>query len=216
MTRLLAAAALLGLLMTAPVAAQVADTAPFLAACNAAGPEAFGLAEAAQATTFCGCLATGLSSRPQADLDILAADLNGESTEATHTAHGSYEAVEEAARDVVESCLPDVTGAAAPAADPSHVAPDMAGFDANCRASARLKEYLAGAPKGADAALDATCSCVSGALATQFSQPVVDFLGQQLAAADPSAGAAAATPEQDAAGQAAEQAMAQCLASAAS
>ncbi len=216
MTRLPAAAALLGLLMTAPVSAQVSDTAPFLGACNAAGSEAFGLADAAQATAFCDCLAKGLSSRPQADLDVLAADLRGESTEATHTAHGNYEAVEEAARDVVDSCLADVTAAAAPAADPSHIVPDMAGFDANCRASTRLKDYLAGAPKGADAALDATCTCVSAALASQFSQPVVDFLGEQLAAADPSAGAAAATPEQDAAGQAAEQAMAQCLGSAAS
>ena len=74
------------------------------------------------------------------------------------------------------------------------------------------KDYLAGAPKGADAALDSACTCVSAALATQFSQSVVDFLGEQLAAADPSAAAAAATPEQDAAGQAAEQVMGQCLA----
>ena len=217
MTRLLAAAAVLGLLLTAPASAQVADTAPFLEACNAAGQEAFGLADAAQATTFCGCLATGLSSRPQADLDILAADLRGESTEATHTAHGNYEAAEEAARDVVESCIAEVSeAAAAETPDIARSAPDMAGFDANCRASTRLRDYLAGAAKGADAAVDAACSCVSDELSIRFSQPVVDFLGEQLAAADPSAGAAAATEEQDAAGQAAEQVMAQCLASAAS
>lgn len=216
MSRFLAAAAVIGLLLTTPAMAQVADTAPFLEACTTAGPEAFGLASAEQATSFCGCLATGLSSRPQADLDILASDLKGESTEATHTAHGNYEGVEEAARDVVNTCLADVAPAVAPVPDPNRVAPDMAGFDANCRASTRLKDYLASAPKGADAALDAACTCVSASLSAQFSQPIVDFLGEQLAAADPSALASAATPEQDAAGKVAEQAMGQCLASAAS
>lgn len=215
MTRLLAAAALLGLLLTAPASAQVADTAPFLAACTAAGPEAFGLSTAEQSAAACGCIAADLSARPQADLDILAADLKGESTAETRAAHGSYEAVEEAARDSVGKCLAEVTGVAAPdAPDPNRVAPDMAGFDANCRASARLKDYLAGAPKGADAALDAACSCVSTALAAKFSQPVVDFLGEQLASADPGAAAATATPEQEEAGQAAEQVMGQCIASA--
>ncbi len=215
MTRLLAAAALLGLLLTAPASAQVADTAPFLEACTVAGPEAFGLSTAEQAGAFCGCLAADLSTRPQADLDILASDLKGESTEATHAAHGSYEAVEEAARDSVGKCLADVTGAAAAeTSDAARVAPDMAGFDANCRASTRLKDYLAGAPKGADAALESACGCVSAELGVRFSQQVVDFLGEQLAAADPSATAAAATPEQEEAGQAAEQVMGQCLAAA--
>src|SRR5690349_14963667 len=110
MSRFLAAAAVIGLLFTPSAMAQTTDTGPFLEACTAAGPEAFGLADAAQLTSFCGCLATGLSTRPQADLDILASDLKGDSTEATHTAHGNYEAVEEAARDVVNACLAEVVG----------------------------------------------------------------------------------------------------------
>src|SRR5688572_15003717 len=90
MFRFLAAAAMIGLLFATPATAQVADTAPLLEACTAAGPEAFGLADAAQSTAFCGCLATDLSSRPQADIDVLAADLSGTSTGASHAAHGNY------------------------------------------------------------------------------------------------------------------------------
>lgn len=218
MSRFLAAAAVIGLLFATPAMAQVADTVPFVEACTAVGPEAFGLADAAQSAAFCGCLGTELSSRPQADVDVLLADLKGTSTEASHAAHGNYEAVEEAARDSVNKCITDVVGepttGMVEVPDPNRVAPDMAGFDANCRASTRLKAYLASAAGGADAALDKACGCVSASLAGQFSQSIVDFLGEQLAAADPSALASTATEEQDAAGTAAEQIMGQCLASA--
>lgn len=218
MSRFFAAAAVIGLLFATPAMAQVADTAPLVEACTAVGPEAFGLADATQASAFCGCLGTDLSSRPQADIDILLADIKGESTEASRAAHGNYEAVEEAARDSVNKCMTKVAGepttGMVETPDPNRVAPDMAGFDANCRASTRLKGYLASAPGGAEAALDKACGCVSTSLASQFSQSIVDFLGEQLAAADPSALASKATAEQDAAGTTAEQIMGQCLASA--
>jgi len=214
MTRLLAAAALLGLILTAPAAAQVTDTAPFLEACNAVEPEGFGL-DASQGPAFCGCLATGFSSRSQADLDILAADLRGESTAETHAAHGNYEELEEAARDAVDACVAEVTEAAtADNPELARVSPDMAEFDANCRASTRLRDYLADAPKGADAAVESTCSCTSAEFSVRFSQPIVDYLGAQLAAADPSTGVTSATDEQEAAGQEAEQIMGQCLSTA--
>ena len=218
MSRFLAAAAMIGLLFATPATAQVADTAPFVDACTAAGPEAFGLADAAQATTFCGCLGTELSSHPQADIDVLLADIQGTSTEASHAAHGNYEAVEEAARDSVNKCITDVVGepttGMVEVPDPDRVAPDMAGFDANCRASTRLKDYLANAPGGPEAALDAACGCVSTELSARFSQPIVDFLGEQLASADPKQPESDPNGEIEGAGTAAEQIMGQCLGSA--
>lgn len=218
MSRFLAAAAVLGLLFATPAMAQVADTAPFVEACTAVGPEAFGLADAAQSTAFCGCLGTELSSRPQADIDVLLADLKGTSTEVSHAARGNYEAVEEAARDSVNKCMTEVAGepttGMVEAPDPNRAAPDMAGFDANCRASARLKEYLASAPGGAEAALDTACGCVSTALSARFSQPIVDFLGEQLASLDPKQPESDPNGEFEAAGTAAEQILGQCLGSA--
>ena len=216
MSRLLAAAAVIGLLFSTPAMAQVADTAPFIEACTAVGPDAFGLADAAQSVTFCGCVAADLSSRPQADLDVLAADLKGTSTEASHAAHGNYEAVEEAARDSVNKCSTEPTAGTAGTPDPNRVAPDMASFDANCRLSARLKDYIGSAAAGGDvdAALDTACSCASAAFSPRFSQAVVDFLGEQLASADPSDPQNDPNGEFEAAAGVAEQVMGQCLATA--
>jgi hypothetical protein len=50
---------------------------------------------------------------PQADVDMLAADLRGEGTDEAHTAHGSYEALANTARDGVNACFatPEVVAA---------------------------------------------------------------------------------------------------------
>jgi hypothetical protein len=86
-----------------------ADLAGFNEAC--AGAEMFLLGEVPEGTDaqsiltpLCGCLATGFADLPQADIDILATDLRGQGTDELHAAHGSYEAVEEKARDVLNAC----------------------------------------------------------------------------------------------------------------
>lgn len=209
MSRIFAAAMAALVLMAAPAQAQVADTGPFVAACNSEGGKFFGLESADAVGSLCTCLASEFSVRPQADLDILTKDLMLESTEEDHAAHGSYEAVEEAARDSVDKCAADLT-ATAETPDPAHVPPDMANFDASCTGSARLRDYLTSSPVGAEVALKSACGCVSAQLSNRFSQPVVDFLGAQLASTDP-------TPPPDPsgefekAGQAAESIMVQCI-----
>ncbi len=67
-------------------------------------------------TPLCACMDTGFKPLGQADVDILAADLRGEGTEEAHAAHGSYDEVEEKARDVLNACYasPEVSALMAP------------------------------------------------------------------------------------------------------
>lgn len=103
-----------------------ADLSGFNAAC--AGAELFLLGEVPEGTDatsiltpLCGCLATGFGDLPQADIDILAIDLRGEGTEELHAAHGDYQAVEDKARDVLNTCYasPEVMALMAPPENPS-------------------------------------------------------------------------------------------------
>ena len=209
MSRILAAAVAALLLMAAPAHAQVADTGPFVAACNSEGGKFFGLESDDAVGALCTCLAGEFSARPQADVDILTKDLVQQSTDADHAAHGSYEAVEEAARDSVDKCAAGLT-AAAETPGPAHVAPDMANFDASCTSSARLKDYLASSPVGAEVALKSACGCASAEFSNRFSQPVVDFLGAQLTSGD-TPPPADPSGEIEKASQAAESIMVQCI-----
>lgn len=126
----LAALAGLSCLLSAPLAlAQApADFTAFNAACMEATP--FLLGEVPPGvdaknvlTPLCGCLAGSFAPLQQADLDVLTADLKGTSTEETHKAYGSYEQLQERARQGLSTCFasPAVSTAMqppkAPAAD---------------------------------------------------------------------------------------------------
>lgn len=64
-------------------------------------------------TPLCGCLVTSFADLPQADVDVLAADLRGESDDASHAAHGDYQRVLERAGTGLQACFnsPEVMAA---------------------------------------------------------------------------------------------------------
>ena len=68
-------------------------------------------------TPLCSCLVTEFAPLPQVDVDVLAADLGGQSTEATHAAHGAYAPLQEKAAAGLKTCFDsaDVTAAMAAA-----------------------------------------------------------------------------------------------------
>lgn len=56
---------------------------------------------------LCDCIVKGFESFPQNEIDVLTADLSGESTAESHAAFGDYEALSTKARDVVQACSAD-------------------------------------------------------------------------------------------------------------
>ncbi|MBK8083520.1 MAG: hypothetical protein IPK28_06545 [Devosia sp.] len=64
-------------------------------------------------TPLCGCLETSFGALSQGDVDELAADLAGTSTDETHTAHGDYERLLETASSSLQTCYatPEVVAA---------------------------------------------------------------------------------------------------------
>lgn len=129
MSRLALAAIMAASLLAAIPAARAQDTpadlTTFDQAC--AGAQAFLLGEvpagidpATILTPLCACLDTGFKDLPQKDIDILAVDLRGEGTDELHTAHGSYQAVEDKARDVLNSCYatPEIMSLMTPPENP--------------------------------------------------------------------------------------------------
>jgi hypothetical protein len=129
MSRVVFAAFMAASLLAAVPAAHAQDTPADFTAFNAAcaGASQFLLGDVAEGTDpatiltpLCGCLDTGFKDFPQADIDILAVDLRGEGTDELHAAHGSYDAVEEKARDVLNTCYasPEVMALMAPPENP--------------------------------------------------------------------------------------------------
>jgi len=119
------AAAVLAVTPAAYAQGEPADLAAFHEACAGApqyllGDVPEGTDPATILTPLCACLDTGFKDMPQADVDILAADLRGEGTDELHAAHGSYEAVENKARDVLNACYatPEVMALMAPPENP--------------------------------------------------------------------------------------------------
>jgi len=115
----LSAALLAGLLPVAAANAQsTADTTQFTAACL--GGDVFllgqlpdGVDTAPIMTPLCACLTTQFSDMPQADVDMLAADLRGEGTEEVRAAYGDYAALSASASQDVATCFADPAVAAA-------------------------------------------------------------------------------------------------------
>ena len=121
----LMAAAVLAVIPAVQAQDTPADMTAFSEAC--AGAATFLLGEVPEGTDpatiltpLCACLDTGFKGEPQKDVDILAADLRGEGTDELHAAHGSYEAVEEKAREVLNACYatPEVMALMAPPENP--------------------------------------------------------------------------------------------------
>lgn len=134
MSRFALAALLAVSVLAAIPAAHAQDTPADLTVFNeaCAGAAAFLLGDvpadtdpATILTPLCACLDTGFKDSPQKDVDILAADLRGEGTDELHTAHGGYAAVEEKARDVLNTCYasPEVQALMAPPANPAPADP---------------------------------------------------------------------------------------------
>ncbi len=117
-----AAALILSGLFAQPAFAQApADLAPFTEACT--GAAMFLLPDAPEGTDtdlvmapLCDCIVKGFSGFPQNEVDVLAADLRGESTEESHQAFGDYAALSDKARGVLEACTADPAVVAAKAA----------------------------------------------------------------------------------------------------
>jgi hypothetical protein len=121
--RILPAAALVltGLMAQPAFAQATADLAPFAEACS--GAAMFLLPDAPEGTDtapvmapLCDCVVNGFSGFPQNEVDVLAADLRGESTEESHQAFGDYAALSDKARTVLQSCTADPAVVAAKAA----------------------------------------------------------------------------------------------------
>ncbi|RYH13480.1 MAG: hypothetical protein EON57_01885, partial [Alphaproteobacteria bacterium] len=110
MSRFAFAALMAASMLAAIPAAQAQETPADLTAFNqsCAGAAQFLLGDVPEGTDpatiltpLCACLGTGFANSPQKDVDILAADLRGEGTDEAHAAHGSYDVVEEKAREVL-------------------------------------------------------------------------------------------------------------------
>lgn len=121
-----AAALALTAALALPAAAQTASTEAFTASCLAAGPFLIGevpaeVDAATILTPLCSCLVAEFSGFPQAEIDVLAADLAGTSTEESHAAFGDYEALEDKARAGLTKCFdaPEVRAALDAAAAPA-------------------------------------------------------------------------------------------------
>ncbi|MDB5542479.1 MAG: hypothetical protein JWQ89_4206 [Devosia sp.] len=126
----IAVAALAGLMIISAAPAALAQTpadfTKFNESCLAAAPFLLGqvpdgVDTASILSPLCGCLATSFKDLPQTDVDVLAADLRGEGTDAVHTAHGSYDKVAETARQGLTTCFasPEVVAAMEKAAPPA-------------------------------------------------------------------------------------------------
>lgn len=108
-----AAALVFASLLAQPSFAQAAsDMAPFTEACKGAAmyllPDApEGTDTAPVMALLCDCIVKGFAEFPQNEIDVLAADLRGESTEDTHKAFGDYQALSTKAGAVVQACFAD-------------------------------------------------------------------------------------------------------------
>jgi hypothetical protein len=186
MKTLVAAVALLaGMLFVTPSHAQAADTAPFVAACEGSAIAFLGEGNEASLPDFCGCLATQFSARPQADIDLLTKDILGTSTDSDRAAHGAYQALEQAARDTTNACfqqigLGDQADPGVIEGDIPFVTPDMAAFDATCRASPGFLNWMSDGKMTGEQARDAICGCLVEQFPLHFQQSTVDILGKTL------------------------------------
>jgi len=140
MSRLAFAALMAASLLAAmPAHAQdtpTADMTAFDTAC--AGAQQFLLGEVPAGTDpvtimtpLCACLNTGFKGETQKDVDVLSADLRGEGTDEVHAAHGSYQAVEDKARDVLNACYssPEILPLMMPPENPPPADPAAAPAD---------------------------------------------------------------------------------------
>jgi hypothetical protein len=92
-----------------------ADMTKFTAACAGSQVILAVVGDAAGAedrrTTMCTCLVESLTPRiSTADADILATDLDGTATEATHTAYAGYAAAEKVAGEAFNACFAQLEG----------------------------------------------------------------------------------------------------------
>jgi hypothetical protein len=110
-TALAVLAGSLTLALAAPVSAQTpADFTKFSEACQ--GAQAFLIGDLPEGTDpktiltpLCACITTAFAPFTQQEVDVLAADLRGESTEESHAAFADYAALETKARDGLTSCF---------------------------------------------------------------------------------------------------------------
>ncbi|MGV3491479.1 MAG: hypothetical protein ACO1OG_09170 [Devosia sp.] len=128
----LAAVAALACLFTAPaaMAQSTADLTAFNAACT--GGESFligqlpeGTDTALITTPLCACLAQSFGTLPQADVDMLTADLTGAATDETRAASPNYPALAQTAQAGLQACMqsPEVVAAFEAALPPEPVEP---------------------------------------------------------------------------------------------
>jgi len=122
MPKLSASVALLSLFSLAAIPAASAQTpvdfAGFNQSCMGAATFLLGqvppeVDSASILTPLCGCLQASFGALSQADVDELAADLGGTSTDESHAAHGDYERLLETASSSLQSCyaMPEVIAA---------------------------------------------------------------------------------------------------------
>lgn len=110
-TALAVLAGSLTIALAAPVSAQTpADFTKFSEACLGAqtfliGEVPEGTDPATILTPLCACIVTAFAPLTQPEVDMLVADLRGESTEESHAAYTDYAALETKARDGLTSCF---------------------------------------------------------------------------------------------------------------
>jgi hypothetical protein len=130
MRHLLGPMLVIGLAVAAQPATAQSDFTAFNTACLAA--EAFFLGEvppevdsAPILTPLCSCLATTFGPLPQADIDMLVADIQGTSTDASHEAYGDYTKLLDSASTGLSTCTasPEVAAAIEAATKPAPGAP---------------------------------------------------------------------------------------------
>ena len=94
----------------APALAQQADLTTFNTSCLAAqdfllGELPEGVDGPALTAAVCGCLAEGVKSLSQADIDMLNTDLSGKGTDEIHAAYTDYAALQDKAGTTLVACF---------------------------------------------------------------------------------------------------------------
>lgn len=117
--RILSGALMLCVVCSPLVAQEALDRTAFEAACTANGTMLIGslppdVDKAAVLTPLCACISGQMANYPQADLDMLTKDLNGEATDVDHAAYGDYDGLVARAGSVVTACFADPQLLAAP------------------------------------------------------------------------------------------------------
>jgi hypothetical protein len=188
--RFAAALACLGWLFVAP--AQAADTGPLNDACAKQALVFVGEARAGSVPALCACVVGAFQDAPQADLDLLTKGMLGTASDADRPAHANYDDLIVASRDTISSCVASTglddlipftadTDPGVIEGDIPFVTPDMTAFEATCRKSESLLNWMSDGSQTGEQIRDKICTCLVAEFPLNFPQSIVDLFEKTLA-----------------------------------